>query len=225
MAKIRLLLVESRDIFREGFKKVCQRANNIELVSACTSYEETLQNVIKLQPDVIFVGLGVSGQGVRGGDRVKLIHMLKELYPDKKVIIAVPPTYDYIFEPLKLLKTKADGFLSGGLDAETLHQDLIIIFKGHTIVPAIIGGILRDEFVLKEKRGEAILKSGLSEREQEVLSLIAKGFQNKEISNALFITQNTVNVHVNNILKKMKVKNRQQAVLKSRSYYLSKGNA
>jgi two-component system, NarL family, nitrate/nitrite response regulator NarL len=215
MSTIRLLFVEGRDITREGYKRIFKRANNIELVSVCSHYHKTLTSISELKPDIVLIGMRI-----KEGDRVTLAQQIKKSYPGVKVMMLIPPVYDYYFEPLKLLRSPADGFITGGVEIESLFEDLVNMYNGHSVVPTLLGGILRDEYTLRELMLESMSKFGLSKREQEILALITKGLSNVQISKKLFITENTVKVHTNNIFKKMEVTNRQQAISKTKSFNL-----
>jgi len=90
-----------------------------------------------------------------------------------------------------------------------LVESIDLIGKGEVVVPPSLAGKLVRKVTVKTK--EAEVKEGLSEREIEILKLLVRGNTNKEIAEALFITENTVKVHMKNILGKLQLRNRQQA--------------
>jgi DNA-binding NarL/FixJ family response regulator len=212
MTKIKLLLSESREIHKAGYIKIFQRVSDIELVAVCTGFEETIINIEKFQPDIVLIGVRI-----RGGDRIELAQKLKALYPQLRVLLIFPPIHDFHFDPLTILKSNVDGFISGDTDAESLIDDITNVYEGYSVVPSVYGGLVRNVLMREEKIKEEMLQFGLSRREQEVLSLVAKGLSNHEIAENLVISQNTVKLHVNRLLKKLHVKNRQQAASKIRN--------
>ena len=210
MAKIKLLLAETREIYREGLVTVLERSPYIELISVCCTFEETLTDARNLSPDVILVGTSI-----RRDDRFELMRRLKLLHPNIRVILIVPSRQDYYFKPLTILHSGADGFLSGAIDAEQLFEEIHKAFIGYPVISEELGEQLLDKFRGSEEDKPKDRERTLSKREQEVLTLLVMGLSNSQIAARLIISQNTVKQHLTKTYRKLLVNNRRMAISKA----------
>ena len=210
MTKIKVLLADNREIFREGLAHVLGKTTSIEVVSSCSTGEETIHQAIKLKPDIIILD-----SDIMECDCFEVKHRVNELLPETRFIVVGPSTNESL-DPLYVLKIKADGYVGADIHTIRLVEVINGVYGGRPFVAPVLGGMLLQAFNTAEERQMALQKIGLSEREKEVLTLVTKAFANKEIADSLFITENTVKVHLGRIFKKFDVHSRQKAAVLAR---------
>ena len=206
MEKIRLLLVDRRELFREGLAKVMQGKPSIEVVGTCSTGPEAIEKASELKPDVVLMDTELPE-----GKCVEATNRICELLPETKVIMLT-----HSIESCDLfaaLKAGAQGYVTKDITVEDLIKAVTLAIGGGTIIGAPMAETMLKEFASLETKDPPHAKhiEVLSKREREVLSLVAKGATNREISTALFISEHTVKVHLHNIMQKLHVHNRQQA--------------
>jgi len=204
--KIRLLLVDRRELFREGLAKVMQGEPNIEVVGTCSTGPEAIEKASELKPDVVLMDTELPE-----GKCVEATNRICELLPETKVIML---THSIESRDLfAAIKAGAQGYVTKDITVEDLLKAVALVIGGGTIIGAPLAQIMLKEFISLETEALSHAKhlEVLSKREREVLSLVAKGATNREISTALFISEHTVKVHLHNIMQKLHVHNRQQA--------------
>lgn len=198
-------------IFREGLARILEEVEGIELVASCPNARDTINKVIELKPDILLLN-----QDVPGIDPLKLVHHVKELHPEIRIIFLTPPQpppTGQRISPLDILRSGVSGVVSAEASESSLIDSIIRVYDGITVLPSQMGGAALEELSLTSEREEARKQTNLSAREKEVLGLVAGGLTNKEISEALFITEFTVKVHLTSIFKKLGAKNRLQAAV------------
>jgi len=209
MMKIRVLVADNREIFREGLARVFEKTANIEVVSLCATIEETIQKTTELKPDLVLLNINITDC-----DCSEVKQRIKEKHPEIRLMI-ITPSSDKFTDPLSLLKLEADGYVDESVNALHLAEILASVHQGRLAMSPSLGTILLKELGLSDKRHKLIQQAGLSKREEEVLALVSKGLHNKQIANTLFIAENTVKVHLSNILRKLNVSNRREATILS----------
>ena len=207
MRKTRILLADKREIFREGLFRVLQDNAQFEVVYGCSTGFECVERAKALTPDVIILDTEI-----QDCDFIEAIAGIKYVSPKSKIIILTHSEKDQdLFSALKL---GASSYLTKDVKINDLLDSISRISKGEVIITAPLADKMLQEFADLEEKKEATLANidyGLSKREVEVLSLAAKGKANREIAEQLFISENTVKVHLSTIFEKMHVKNRQEA--------------
>lgn len=208
MGKITLLLVDKRELFREGLVKLLHGKSNIEVVGTCSDGLQAIEKAGKSRPNVVLMDTELPQ-----GKCAETTQRICELLPEAKVVILTHSTESA--DLLAAIKAGALGYVTKDITLEDLIKAISLVIDGEVIIGAPIARALFEEFtsleakpLQKEKRIKI-----LSEREREVLSLVAKGASNSEIAATLFISEHTVKVHLHNIMQKLHVRSRQQAAV------------
>ncbi|RLC54054.1 MAG: DNA-binding response regulator [Chloroflexi bacterium] len=212
MAEIRVLLADDQQLMREGLRVLLDLTPDIRVVGEAGNGAEAVERVQALQPDVVLMDVRMPGL-----DGVAATRRLHKACPDVKVIILT--TFDddeYVFEGLR---AGAVGYLLKDVPSEQLAEAIRAAARGEAFIqPSVARKVVAEFARLTERehrRREQPLVEPLSARELEVLALVAEGLSNREIGERLFITPGTVKNHVSNVLAKLGVRDRTQAILRA----------
>lgn len=209
---IRVLLVDDQALFREGLRTLLSIYPELEIVGEAANGQEALQQAESLHPDVVLMDLRMPVL-----DGVTATRRLKETRPSCRVIILT--TFDddeYVFDGLR---AGAVGYLLKDVSSEKLVEAIRTTARGDSFLQPNIAAKLVAEFARMNESPTSQaqqLVDPLSQRELEILALVAEGASNKEIGAKLFIAEGTVKNHVTNILSKLGVRDRTQAALHAR---------
>jgi DNA-binding NarL/FixJ family response regulator len=209
---IRVLLVDDQALFREGLHTLLSVYPELEIVGEAANGQEALQQAESLHPDVVLMDLRMPVL-----DGVTATRRLKEIRPSCRVIILT--TFDddeYVFDGLR---AGAVGYLRKDVSSEKLVEAIRTTARGDSFLQPNIAAKLVAEFARMDESSTPQaqqLVDPLSQRELEILALVAEGASNKEIGAKLFIAEGTVKNHVTNILSKLGVRDRTQAALRAR---------
>lgn len=209
---ISVLLVDDQALFREGLHTLLSIWPDIEVVGEAANGEEAIEQAQALQPDVVLMDLRMPV--LDGAAATRRLHALQ---PESRVIVLT--TFDddeHIFEGLR---AGAVGYLLKDVSSEKLVEAIRATARGDSFLQPSIAARVVAEFTRLNEAPHApnqALEEPLSERELEILELLATGASNKEIAAQLFIAEGTVKNHVTNILGKLGVRDRTQAALKAR---------
>lgn len=209
---IRVLLVDDQALFREGLRTLLSVQPGIQVVGEASNGEQAVEQTRALCPDVVLMDLRMPIL-----DGVAATRQLKSSCPQSKVIVLT--TFDddeYIFDGLR---AGAVGYLIKDVSSDTLIQAIHAAARGESVLqPSVAAKVVAQFARLAEQvpLAQGALIAPLSDRELEVLRLIAQGQSNHEIADTLFITQGTVKNHITNILNKLDVRDRAQAAIKAR---------
>jgi len=206
MEKIRVMLVDNEEVFREGLSKLLQDQPHIDVVYQCETGKEAIAKSTKTKPNVILI----NGQ-ISENDTLEAVKEIREKLPDVKIALITRP--EAPSNPINILKAGAMACLTKNISANDLVKSIELISSGRIIIsPQFAQDFLNDIMAVEtsDDNQDVEAKSILSQREIEIVILIAEGFTNKEIAEKLFIAGNTVKVHVKNILNKLELRNRQQ---------------
>ncbi|MFC2007007.1 response regulator transcription factor [Chloroflexota bacterium] len=207
MKNIRVLLAGTRQLLLIGIRKVLEDASNIDLLSFCSNGEEAIQGTTELKPDIVILD----------GDMphcVEVTHNIKNLLHEIGVII-LTPSHRYN-DPLFILEAEANGYIDSDMGPPRLVDIIERIYEGGINVSPMIALKLFQNRSLLGGKVDSEKESVLSKREEEVLTLVAKGLTNKEIANALFVAPNTAKAHLHSIMTKMKAHSRSQVAYMAR---------
>jgi DNA-binding NarL/FixJ family response regulator len=206
MSPIRVLLVDDHALFRKGVADLLAAEPEFELVGAAPDGIRAVEMARELMPDVILMDISMPGiDGLEATRRIKA-----EIPYVRIVILTVSESDQSLFDAIK---SGAQGYLLKSVQPQALVDTLSGVFHGEaSISGAMAARLLQD--LARESRPASPPPSPaarLTQREQEVLRLVAQGKSNKEIASALSIAENTVKNHLKNILEKLHLENRVQA--------------
>ena len=212
MKTIKILLVDDQPLFREGLRTLLSVQSDFEVVGEAGNGEEAIMLVRSLQPSVVLMDLQMPGL-----DGVAATRRLHEEQPDCRVIVLT--TFDDDEMVFDGLRAGAVGYLLKDAPSEKLAEAIRVAARGETFLQPSVAAKVVAEFARLTRKTVGTANSliePLSERELEILRLIARGASNREIAGALFLAEGTVKNHVTSILGKLEVRDRTQAALKAR---------
>jgi DNA-binding NarL/FixJ family response regulator len=200
---MRVLVADDHPLFRDGIVSLLA-ARDFDVVATAGDGAETVRRARELRPDLVLMDLQMPG--LSGTDATRLI---KAERPETRVVMLTAfDDDDNLFEAIK---SGADGYMLKSLRSEEFFTLLGGLARGEAAIsPPLAIRILR-EFGRREDPRDAVDEQ-LTEREMEVLALVADGASNREIAEALFISENTVKYHMRHILGKLHLRNRAEAV-------------
>lgn len=209
---VRVLLVDDQALFREGLSTILSVQDKIEVVGEAENGEEALDAAARLNPQIVLMDVRMPVL-----DGVAATRRFQKRFPNMRVLLLT--TFDddeYVFEGLR---AGAAGYLLKDVASTKLVEAIEAVAKGETFLQPSVAAKVVAEFARMSssiKPNQSQLVEPLSDRELEILRLVAEGRSNKEIASQLFIAEGTVKNHVTNILGKLNVRDRTQAALKAR---------
>jgi DNA-binding NarL/FixJ family response regulator len=210
---IRLLLVDDQSLFREGLRTLLSVQPDLEVIGEAQDGLQAIEEALRLRPDVILMDLKMPRL-----DGVGAIRRLSKELPGARVIALT--TFDDDEMVFDGLRAGALGYLLKDTPSEKLVEAIRAAARGESFLhPSVAAKVVAEFSRLSVQRPQAAqqqLEEPLTERELEVLNLVATGASNREIAAALVIAEGTVKNHLSNILAKLDVRDRTQAALKAR---------
>ncbi|MFJ7160131.1 response regulator [Streptomyces sp. NPDC101118] len=201
--RIRVLLVDDHQVVRRGLRTFLEVQDDIEVVGEAADGETGVAHAEELRPDVILMDIKMPGT-----DGIDALRRLRELANPARVLIVTSFTEQRTVVPA--LRAGAAGYVYKDIDPDALAGAIRSVHAGHVLLQPEVAGAL----LAQEEQAPAGSRGGtLTEREREVLGLIADGRSNREIARALVLSEKTVKTHVSNILMKLDLADRTQAAL------------
>jgi len=217
MTPIKILLVDDQPLFREGLRTLLSVNLDFEVVGEAGNGEEALQLARRLMPSVVLMDLQMPVL-----DGVAATRRLRDELPDCRVIVLT--TFDDDEMVFDGLRAGALGYMLKDAPSEKLAEAIRLAARGESFLQPSVAAKVVAEFARLTNKRESHSQSlvePLSDREQEILVLIASGASNREIAQTLFLAEGTIKNHVTSVLGKLGVRDRTQAALKAREIGLT----
>lgn len=204
---IRVLVVDDQELFRRGLTMLLAAEPDIEVVGEANDGDDALQRVLEQAPDVVL--LDVRMPRVSG---IETCRQMKEAAPSAQILMLTAS--DEEADLYQALKNGAAGYLLKDSSIDQLAQAVRVVHDGQSLISPSMAAKLIDEFK-QISRPDRSQNNGLrlTARELEVLRLVSRSMNNREIAKELFISENTVKNHVRNILEKLQLHSRMEAVM------------
>jgi two-component system response regulator DegU len=218
---IKIIIIDDHQLFREGVKRILEMEDGFEVLAEGEDGSQALALVEEYRPDVVLMDINMPK--VNG---VEATSELVKKYPKVKVLIlSIHDDESYVTH---VLKTGAAGYLLKEMDADALVEAVRVVGEGGSYIhPKVTHNLINEYRRLANDGNDGASEIGyreveyvkplhiLTRRECEVLQLMTDGYSNRMIGEGLFISEKTVKNHVSNVLQKMNVNDRTQAVVES----------
>ncbi|QUC05607.1 two-component system response regulator NarL [Aggregatibacter sp. oral taxon 513] len=198
--KLKVLIIDDHPLMRRGIQQLVELEEGFEVVGGAGNGSEGINLALQTSPDLIILDLNM--KGLSGLDTLKALRA--EDVDARIVILTVSDAKNDIFT---LIDAGADGYLLKDTEPDTLLSQLKRIAQGEAILSDSIKNLL-----LERQSSQSPIDS-LTDREIDVLRLVATGLSNKQIAGQLFISEETVKVHIRNLLRKLNVHSRVAATV------------
>ncbi len=213
MKKVKLLVADDHKIFRQGIKKLLEEEPDLQVVGEAADGREAVKKATELKPDVILMDIAMAN--LNGLEATKQI---KKVLPDVKVImLTMHKNEEYV---LQSFQAGASGYILKEGAVEELVSAIRSIHQDKSVLSPSISKTLIDAYLRKMETGKTETPFDLlTDREREVLQLIAEGYTNREVAKSLFISVKTVEAHRAHIMQKLNI----HEIAKLVKYAIQKG--
>ncbi|OOF48154.1 response regulator [Rodentibacter trehalosifermentans] len=198
--KLKVLLIDDHPLMRRGIKQLLELGDHFEVIADAGSGSEGISIALQTSPDLIILDLNM--KGLSGLDTLKALRA--EGVDARIIILTVSDAKNDIFA---LIDAGADGYLLKDTEPDTLLEQIKDIAQGRVV----LSDSIKDLLIERKEHREPM--DDLTDREKGILSLIATGLSNKQIAGQLFISEETVKVHIRNLLRKLNVHSRVAATV------------
>ena len=210
MTAIRVLVIDDHPTFRRGLTALFDSVENVELVGEASDGEKALALTAELLPDVVVMDLNMPGiNGVEATRRIVAAH--------PTIAVLVLTMLDEDDSVFAAMRAGARGYVVKGADTEDVLRALASVARGDAVFGPAVASRVLSYLTRPLSARDPLLFPELSDREREVLTLIARGSTNSEIARTLVVSPKTVRNHVSNIFSKLQVSDRAEAVARARS--------
>jgi DNA-binding NarL/FixJ family response regulator len=205
---VRVVLVDDQALIRTGFKMILETEDDIEVVGEASDGEQAISMTRSVRPDVVLMdvqmptmdGLEATGRIVRDAN-----------IPSRIVILTTFERDDYVFEALR---AGASGFLLKNAPSEELVHAVRVVAAGDALLaPSVTRKVIEGFIRRPAHRSNEVELRRLTDRETEILKLLATGKSNSELAAHLFVGEGTIKTHVSSVLTKLGIRDRMQAVI------------
>src|SRR5437764_4869325 len=206
---IRVLVVDDHALFRRGLEMVLEQEPDIDVVGEAEDGAEALQKAVETTPDIVLMDVRMPK---RGG--IDACTAIKDAVPSTKIIMLTMS--DEEADLYEAIKAGASGYLLKEISIEEVATAIRAVAGGQSLIsPAMATKLLTElaSLVKKDDDRSQVPLPKLTDRELDVLRLVSRGMNNREIGQQLFISENTVKNHVRNILDKLQLHSRMEAVV------------
>jgi RNA polymerase sigma factor (sigma-70 family) len=214
--EIRVLIADDHPVFRYGMKALLQSIPGVEVVGEATTGEETIARAEALQPDVILMDIKMPGvSGIEATRRIVQVHPAISV-----LVVTMLEEDDAVFAAMR---AGARGYLVKGADQDEVLRSIRAVASGEAIFGQAIARRLMHLFASPREMAAAQAFPDLTDRESEILLLMAEGRSNAQIAQRLAVSEKTVRNHVSNIFSKLQVADRAEAIVRAREAGLGRG--
>jgi DNA-binding NarL/FixJ family response regulator len=209
MESIHVLIADDHPLYREGVRKMLSVAPEIEIIGEATNGEEAITQALALQPDVILMDLKMPDlNGIEATRRI--------LYASPRIGVLVLTMFETDETVFAAMRAGARGYLLKDVDQEDIVRAVKTVSRGEAIFSPAIAERLILYFAALRPSAADLAFPELTDREREILNLIAQGHSNSEVAERLLLRTKTVQNHVSNIFSKLQVADRAQAIVRAR---------
>jgi two-component system response regulator NreC len=210
--KVKVLVVDDHEVVRQGIKMVLDTDPELDVVGEASSGEEAIEKVRELHPSVVV--MDISMPGLSGFEATRRI---RQSNPEIQILaLTVHDSEAYVFQ---MLQAGATGYVLKRAPSEEVIQAVKRANAGESVLHPSVAKLLIRDYLTRVERGEEVSYDTLSDREREILKLIAEGRTNKEIAEMLFLSVKTVQAHRANLMRKLGMHDRTELV----KYAIRKG--
>ena len=208
---IRVLIVDDHALFRRGLEMVLAEESDIDLVGEASDGAEAVEKAGEALPDVVLMDIRMPRSS-----GIEACRAMKELSPSAKIVmLTISDEEEDLFEAIR---AGASGYLLKDIPYDEVADVVRAVHGGQSLINPSMAAKLLTEFAALakrdgEERAQEVPAPKLTDREMEVLRLVARGMNNRDIAKELFISENTVKNHVRNILEKLQIHSRMEAVM------------
>jgi len=207
---IRVLVVDDHALFRRGLEMVLIQESDIEVIGEAADDEAAVARAAELLPDVVLLDVRMPK-----GSGIEACAAIKDVAPSARIIMLT--ISDEEADLYEAIKAGATGYLLKEISIDEVAAAVRSVYDGQSLISPSMASKLLTEFALMAKhtndRNNQVPAPRLTDRELEVLKLVARGLNNRDIAHELFISENTVKNHIRNILDKLGLHSRNEAVL------------
>ncbi len=202
MGKIKVLIADDHSLFREGLRKLLESDNTLEIVSEVGDGQGAINMARKLKPDLILMDINMPGT-----NGLVATQVIKTEVPSAKVIALT------VFEGeevLELVKAGVSAYMLKDVLGSDLIQSIHRVLAGEVVIHPRVTSYLVQELTRTDKKSDNL---NLTRREMDILEMLVKGNNNRDMAEAMFISEKTVKNHLTSIFRKLGVKDRTQAAV------------
>jgi two-component system, NarL family, response regulator LiaR len=203
--RIRILVADDHPVVRDGLVAILETQPDFEVVGVAATGTEMVEQATRLQPELLLLDLEMPGM-----DGVEALEALRSQGLKSRAIVFT--AFDTDDRIVGAIKAGAQGYLLKGAPRQEIFHALRVVSQGGSLLEPVVASRLLRHLSSSAAHEQDALPEPLTEREQEVLTLLAQGKMNKEIGADLFISERTVKFHVSSILSKLGAGNRTEAV-------------
>lgn len=207
---VRVLLADDEQLVRAGFRLIIESEPDLEVVGEAANGAEAVELTEKLDPDVVLMDIQMPE--MNGLEATAQIAALGRMETSRVLVLTTFEVDEYVYEALR---AGASGFLLKRTPAADLIAGIRVVAAGEALLAPSVTRRLIDQFAHRPaiKQPHAPALQEITEREREVLSLVARGLSNAEIAERLVVSEGTVKTHVKHIFGKLDLRDRTQAVI------------